>query len=348
MIEVMMKEAGLKNRLRMPILWAVLVLIGLLTVFSVYGAFIGAERALGFFNSIPLTVYWVMFAGVLIAGIALFSRLLHVRDLLLIHSGCVLVLAGGMWGSQALVKTQDSLFGTDTIRAGRMVLYEGQTEKSVSTADMGQKNLPFEIKLVDFNIEYYEPGILLIQTIAGDVLYVKAEPGAGFSIGDDYGSIEIARCFTNFKLILEGDKYAAIDDPNGEPNPAVELTLKRPDGSQVTRYAFERFSGGINLNDKLAFSYRRIIRDFISDIEVIKNKKAAARKRIEVNEPLHFDGYFVYQQGYDDVAGRYTVLLVRSDKGLTAVYLGFVLLSAGLFRHLWFGRVFGKGLSRTD
>ncbi|MFH1370528.1 MAG: cytochrome c biogenesis protein ResB [Planctomycetota bacterium] len=333
--------AGLKNRLRRFVLCAGLILILLLTMFSIYGAFLGAERAQRFFNSIPLSIYWGLFAVLLVAGIVLFGRLLYIRGLFLIHLGCILVLAGAMWGSKAGIKIQDALFGSDTTRAGQMVVYEGMTQKSVKTEDNGQKELPFTVKLVDFKIEYYQPGSLLIQTTGGDSFKIEAVPGTEFSIGDDYGSVEIIRLFENFKLFFEGDKHVAIDDPNGKPNPAVELLLKRPDGSQVTRYAFERFEGHVNLNDKLAFSYRRAIRDFISDLEVIKEGKVLARKSIEVNKPLHYDGYFFYQQGYDDEAGQYSILRVTTDKGLMTVYLGFLLLCTGAFWHLWLRHILG-------
>jgi uncharacterized membrane protein len=65
-----MPEAGLKNRIKSFVLWAGLLAILLLIAFSIYGAFIGAESAKGFFNSIPLSVYWLAFAILLISAIA--------------------------------------------------------------------------------------------------------------------------------------------------------------------------------------------------------------------------------------------------------------------------------------
>jgi hypothetical protein len=336
-----MQKAGLKVRIRGVLLWAGLVTILLLLSFSIYGAFLGAERAQRFFNSIPLSVYWIIFAGLLTAGIGFFPRLLHIRGLFLVHLGGLLVLAGGIWGSQAGMKLQDRVLGIDTIRAGQMKIFEGQTQKTVTTENMLQKDLPFEIRLVDFKIEYYEPGTLLIQTTGGAVLRVKAEPGTIYDVGSDYGSVEILRRFENFKLNMEQGKHIIIDDPNDKPNPALEVLLKKPDGSEIARYAFQKFAGHLNVNDKMAFSYRRGIRDFISDLEVIKDGKVVMQKSIEVNKPLHFGGYIFYQQGYDDDAHKFTVLRVTSDKGLFTVYLGFVLLCAGVFWHLWLRHLFG-------
>jgi hypothetical protein len=337
----MEQKTNSKNRLRRSLLWSALVLIWLLTALSVYGAFIGAERAQRFFNSLPLALYWVLFAALLIAAIALFGRLLHVRGLFLIHLGCVLVLLGGIWGSQAGLKIQDALFNSDTIRAGQMVIYEGTSEKSVVLEDNTTKQLPFEVKLVDFRLEYYRPGQLLIQTQDGGGFKIPAETGMKYSLGPDLGSVEIVRQFENFKLIREQSGLIAIDDPNGGPNPALELRLIKPDGSESTKYVFERFAGHLRPEDTLVFSYRRMVRDFVSDLEVVKDDKVVAQKSIEVNKPLHYDGYIFYQQGYDDEAGQYLILRVATDKGLMTVYLGFFLLCAGAFWHFWLRHLFG-------
>jgi hypothetical protein len=334
-------ETGIKNRFRRPASWANLVLTLLLIAFSIYGAFIGAESAKQFFNSELLTVYWLVFLILLVLAIGVLRRLLQVRGLFLIHIGCAVVLAGGMCGSQAGLKIRDSLFGTSTIRAGQMVIFKGATDKAVELEDGGTKLLPFAIKLDDFRIEYYQPGQLLIKTSRGEGYRIPAEPGLQYTLGDNLGSVQIVRRFEKFRLILEGDKRVAIDDPNGKPNPALEILLKQPDGGQKSRYVFERFAGHTNPGDTMAFSYLRMVKDYISDVEVIEDGKTVARKSIEVNKPLHFGGYLFYQQGYDEESGRFTILRVTSDKGLGIVYLGYILLCAGVFWHLWLRHIFG-------
>ncbi len=95
------------SKLRRFEMWAALILIALLIVLSVVSAFYGAEKSAHFFNSPPLTVFWLATTILLIAGLATFGRLICVPGLLLIHLGCVLVLIGSMWGSAAGV----SVFG---------------------------------------------------------------------------------------------------------------------------------------------------------------------------------------------------------------------------------------------
>lgn len=336
-----MQSAGLKNWLRRGALWAGLVLILLLIVFSIYGAFVGVEAARGFFNSLPLSVYWLALAILLISAIAMFKRLLCFRGLFLIHLGCIIVLAGGITGSQAGFAIADKLFGMEAIRTGQMAINIGATEEAMELEDGTTKTLPFAIKLADFKIEYYEPGQLIIRTQKGEGFKIPAEQGQKYVLGSDLGSVEIIRRFENFKLTREEDKRIAIDDPNGGTNPALEVLLKKPDGSETTRYVFERFGGHARPDDNMQFFYRRMVKSFLSDVEVVKDNKAAARKSIEVNKPLHYGGYLFYQQGYDSDTGKYTVLGVRSDKGLGIVFLGYILLCAGVFWHFWLRHIFG-------
>ena len=136
-IRGMTEKAGFKKRSKRIVLWAGLILILLLMVLSIYGAFIGAEQAQRLFNSIPLSVYWLAFLILLIAGIAIFRRLLCWRGLFLIHLGCVIVLAGGIFGSQAGFRLQDKLFKTDTIRSGQMIIRTGTTDNAVDTETGG-------------------------------------------------------------------------------------------------------------------------------------------------------------------------------------------------------------------
>jgi hypothetical protein len=341
-------NAIVKSSFRRAALWAALIAIVLLTVMSIYAAFLGDDKAKEFFNSIPIAVYWLIFAVLLIVAIMLFPRLIRVPWLLLIHAGCILVLAGGMWGSQAGHKIQKALFGIDKIRTGQMAIYEGQSENRVTDEDGQTRGLPFSIRLNDFRIEYYQPGTLQIQTSDGIGFKVSTKTGQEFFLGQQYGSIVIVRVFKNFRMTIDGDKKTATDAPGPDDNPAVEVLLKNPDGTTTTKYVSERFAGHIQPGDMFLLTYQRPIRDYISEVDVIKDGAIVAHKNIEVNRPLHFGGYFFTQHSYDEQAGQYTVLGVASDTGLSAVYVGYVALCIGLFRHLWVKAAAGKSKQNGD
>jgi cytochrome c biogenesis protein ResB len=94
---------------------------------------------------------------------------------------------------------------------------------------------------------------------------------------------------------------------------------------------------------------RREVKDYYSDVTVLDYAHTTEHRQIiEVNHPLHYGGYHFYQNKGDEpevlvTAGEqrilkpvgYTVLEVVSDTGLNVVYLGFWLLSAGIFWQCW-------------
>ena len=328
------------SRFRRGLMWAGLIAIILLIFLSIYGAFVGAERAKDFFNSLPLSVYWLALTVMLIAGVGSFRRLVRVPSLLLIHLGCILVLVGAMWGSNAGHELQRRVSGIDKFPAGEMVIFEGYSENRVTMENNERtKKLPFIIRLKDFRLEYYEPAYLHIQSRDGQRWRIPVKANTEFSLGSDLGAVTVVRVFENFKITIDGDKRTAYDDPRPGYNPALEVQIKHPDGTVRTQYAFKRFPGHIHTEDKFLLRYQRTISDYVSELQVIKNKEVVAEKNIEVNHPLHFGGYHFYQHYYDARAGQYTLLMVVSDSGLNVVYAGFLMLCIGVFWQLWLRRL---------
>ncbi len=344
-------KGNLMNKFRRAVMWVGLALIILLLFLSIYGAFIGAERAKSFINRLPLMVYWIAFTLLLITALSVFRRLVRVPGLLLIHLGCVFILAGFMWGSEAGHKLQKKLFGIDKITAGQMIILEGHSDHRVILEDLKQikkppfsveindlkqiKDLPFSVELKDFQIEYYKPAYLYIQTRDGQGWKIPVEIGAEFPLGLEFGTVKILRTFENFKITIDGENRTIIDDPQPGFNPALEVQITSPDGQVTTKYVFERFPGHTHTEDKFLLSYRRVISDYISRLRIIEDERIVAEKDIEVNHPLSFGGYHFYQHSYDAEAGQYTVLMVVSNTGLAVVYAGYWMLCIGVIWHLW-------------
>jgi len=331
-----MTEGRLTNKFRRGVLWVALSLILLLIFLSIYGAFLGAERAKNFFNSLPLAVYWTALTALLIVGVVMFHRLVRVPALLLIHVGCILILAGSICGSQAGHKLQKKLFGIDKIPTGQMLIYQGEQEHRVVLDDAKQiGELPFYVRLTDFRVEYYKPDYLQIQSGQGKNWRIPVEIGREIPLGEDVGTIKVVRQFESFKIKVEDGKNVPFDDPNSAPNPALEVEIRSPDGKAATRYVFERFPGHTRPEDKLRLRYQRIISDYVSELQILRNNEVVAEKDIEVNRPLYFGGYHFYQHSYDADAGKYTVLMVVSDTGLNLVYAGYLMLCTGALWHFW-------------
>ncbi|MBN1505518.1 MAG: cytochrome c biogenesis protein ResB [Sedimentisphaerales bacterium] len=323
------------SRFRRAVLWAALIAIIALTLLSIYGAFLGANRAQAFFNTLPLAVYWFTLTALLIVGIAVFRRLLQIPALLLMHLGCVLILLGGMWGSTAGHVMQEQLFGIDKVPRSQLQMKIGdQTPRNRVVIEDGNSTgeLPFAVRLKDFRMEYYEPGEIIIRNRAGRVWRLPAKPGAQVSL-DGPDMITVQKVFGNFKLRAEGDKQVPYDAPGGS-NPAVQVVVERPDGTTTAGYVFEYFAPIFTEPIGSDLIYRRAVKDYISEVEIVVDGKTVAAKAIEVNHPLHYGGYHVYQYSLDE-RGEYTVLEVVSDSGLNLVYGGYVMLIAGVLWQFW-------------
>jgi hypothetical protein len=324
-------------------MWITMAFIVLLFFLSVYGAFLGSQRAKEFFNGIPLAVYWVIFILLLVAGIFLFKRLLRLPALLLIHAGCIFVLAGAIWGSEAGHQLRKKYFGIDKIPTGIMPIYEGRSDNRVILPDDQVRELHFSVRLDDFRLEHYKPEYLRIQSRRGDNWIFPVEIGTDYSLGSEYGTVRVVRVFENFKINMEGDKRIAVDVPGPGSNPALEVLIQSPDGRTQTKYVFERFPGHMHAGDDLLLSYQRIISEYISELKIVRDGRIVAEKDIQVNHPLHYGGYHFYQHDYDHQAGRYTILEVTSDSGLICVYAGYLMLCMGLCWHFWINKLSVEG-----
>lgn len=335
------------NRLKRALLWATLIAIIALTCLSIYGACLGAGPARAFFNSVPAAVYWFVLAGLLAAGIGVFRRLRKVPTLLLMHLGCILVLLGGLWGSRAAHEVRHRLFGTQKILEGQMAILENSQDSRVRIADSNELGtLPFEVRLNDFRMEYYEPGQLAIESRDGRRWRLPAAEGKTLALGAQLGKVTVQRVFENFKIGVQGHERLPYDAPGGS-NPAVEVLVEAPNEAAATRYVFEHFPGHPHPEDQIALTYHRVVSDYISELEIIEHGKVVAAKDIEVNHPLHYGGYHFYQHSYGaDRAGPHTVLMVVSDSGLNLVYAGYAMLIAAIFWHFWGRRALAAITSR--
>ena len=195
--------------------------------------------------------------------------------------------------------------------------------------------MPFAIRLNDAKVEYYRIGTLYVEGPGQQFRSVRADPGNVLDLGPDLGKITILKVFQNFRIDLSGETPKDYDAP-GDENPAVRIKYENADGTATERRVFEYHAGHANDLNGLQFSYRRMPRDYISELEVMRDGQVVAAKDIEVNHPLHYGGYHFYQSQYGvSQYGEYTVLMVVPDTGLNIVYAGYAMLIAGVFWHFW-------------
>jgi hypothetical protein len=84
---------------------------------------------------------------------------------------------------------------------------------------------------------------------------------------------------------------------------------------------------------KLHYEGSKLPKSFESDIRLVDAKSGVTlAKTIRMNEPLQYRGYTFYQSSYDDRGRREaSIFSVSRDPGYPVVFVGFVLLTVGVF-----------------
>lgn len=354
------------RRMRAIGLWVTLAAVGALAALSIVGTFRGAEGARALFTSAPLVVFWVLLAAFLVACFFFRTGLMRSPGLAAMHIGSVLVLAGAMWGSDAGHWVAENLLGRKKIPHGYMVIPEGAATDEVADAATGELvgRLPFRVGLKDFRIEYYlakGPWELWFEMPAPPNhasrmgwAPIAWKEGEEVSVGRTALRVRVIRHLPNARPVRgeAGEITGAAPDSRSR-TPAMEVEVAIRDqtfrGWILVPQGEDRGSLSLapimprDLSKEAAPNLwlvqpRGMPKDYFSDLAVLEGGAVVAEKTIEVNDPLNWGGYHIYQADYDHERGEYTVLSVRSDSGLYVVYAGFVLLVAGTFVRFWFER----------
>ncbi|AQQ70423.1 ResB-like family protein [Limihaloglobus sulfuriphilus] len=318
-----------------------IVFIVLWTVWSIVGAFMGADKAAGLFSSVPMMVFWAAMILSLVFGIFCFKSLRKQKTLFLIHIGCILILTGFAMSSVLGTFVLNKLLKQDKFNQGFMVIYEGQKTNSVILPDESSRKLDFTVNLNDFRVEHYKDDYLIVEYAGREVKTLSILPGA-FVEMQDGTKIMAARKFSNFKLEETETGMQPYDSQQDGINPAVEVKVEPPEAKSYKKYIFAKFPEQRPDENGLRMAYRKEIREYVSEVEITGADGEVFTKDIKVNKPLHYGGYHIYQNSYDSAGHRYTVLKVVSDSGSLVINTGFALLLAGLFARSYLRKKGGK------
>ena len=179
----------------------ILFLLTVFVIFSVNGAFLGAQRAQVFFNSTPMMVFWGVLLLVLTAGFFMYASLRKRFGLMLIHGGCLLVLAGGVLGSEAGCRFFNRIFDKQSFTKGKMTLHQGQSSNRVSSETEDNINeLSFDVRLEKAFIEYYDEPAVRLHFEDGTYFTIPSQVAEKIEIPDDRGTVQVITAYKNFKM----------------------------------------------------------------------------------------------------------------------------------------------------
>ena len=251
----------------------------------------------------------------------------------LVHLSILLILFGAMLSYFFSIR-------------GVMEIAEGQSQDRIMLGCKIHK-LDFKVYLEDFAIDWYTTG--------PDKYEIKARvdpvmiPGGGHNIrpfvagykldktqeqkiADTGYSFAVQDYFPDFGLDENNKAYNKSGQPN---NPAVLLLINLPGGGKEERWVFANHPGMGRARDEniqFRFDYQPQVREYRSRVKIIDANNGPGRNAvIKVNSPLSYKGYSFYQVDYDHDDLKFTVLEAVNDPGVGFVFIGFLILNAGLF-----------------
>ena len=286
------------------------------------------------FSSWPFALTVLLFLANL--GISLSWKLVpfSVKNIqfILFHAGFWMALSCGIFGAPDL---QRLVVPVDEGKENNL----GYAMES----NIPQK-LPFSIFLKDFTLEEYPLQMFLYDPQIGQPIQERSKAPVlvhkGLKASWDGVDVEVLDLLP-FALPDKDGRLHPADKTAGIPFVKVKITT--PAGSKE-----EWITTGspfVETRDAQVGDFYVGIRPgtpkaFRSVVAVKGDNGQQLNATLEVNHPIDFSGWKLYQMGYDEKAGRWSQLsLIEAirDPWLPAVYLGFFMIMAGNLLFFWNG-----------
>jgi hypothetical protein len=197
------------------------------------------------------------------------------------------------------------------------------------------EQLPFEIKFVRNDIAGAIADYILVLNPAGGkpvladiregklVFKREIQTGEPVSVEGTGYSITVEKFFKNANMVRQ-----VINRPDISNQPAVEVVVSLH-GESKPLYLWEGAPADVE-GYKMLYTREDKIRDFYSILQIIDGGKVVAEKKIEVNDPIRYAGYALYQSSYDSEGLSWSGLQVKKDPGVPLVYFGFLIQIIGM------------------
>jgi len=241
--------------------------------------------------------------------------------------------------------------GTGDLTRLTMNLYENETVWYAYNEKMEAQELPIALKLLKFDIEEYNPKIALIDNETGDIIDEKDK---GLNVIEEGATFEILDYKINVIQLLKnagksGERYYKVNHP-GACN-AAQIGLindKNIDSEKVwiSCGSYMVKPEHFTLNDK-----HTIVmlppepKKFSSEVQIYSKSGINETAVIEVNKPVKYDDWKIYQVSYDENLGKWSNLSVVElvkDPWLPIVYTGIFMLIIGSIFLFWKGEKITK------
>lgn len=250
------------------------------------------------------------------------------------HGGLWIVIAAASLGSADLWKLS-------------LPIEEDEVSFTVYDQQKQAYQLPFAVKLIDFDIDLYPPRIGMMKNADGrlamekDENLVEVEEGNKGSL-NEY-EIHIVRYIEDALFTKEGFKES--DETGASPAAlviAIDPTKTDTIYGWVSCGSFAMKSRFLPVNQDYSIAMLEPTPDKYSSVVRFYNDMSDYEEvRIEVNKPYSFKGWKIYQVGYNEQMGKWSNLSILEfvkDPWLPFVYIGIFMILLGSLYLVWMGR----------
>jgi len=237
--------------------------------------------------------------------------------------------------------------GSGDLKKYRMQLVKERTVFSAIDDHGIQHRMPFALRLMEFNIDEYNPDIGLVDPNTNRLIIKKGdkltEAKAGNGFVKNNWQIEI-KTYLESAAIKNGAYVESVSI--GSAPAAYLLARNLLNNSEVEGWissgSFMSPSKFLNLDQQnvLAMTIPRSKR-FSSEIRVFKQIKDYEDIVIEVNKPISISGWKIYQTGYNEQMGKWSdvsIIELVKDPWLPVIYTGIFMVLFGSLYLVWMGR----------
>ena len=255
---------------------------------------------------------------------------------LLNHAGLWITIAAGYLGSGDMESVNL------TVAEGH-----GAMNQAVDQRTGQVRSLPFGVKLIDFDIDLYNPKLAVMDGRDGGLVAAegKALPVIQDGLKTDLADWNVEVLDFEPAAYRSKEGYFRADSVGSAPAALVRATNRATgkikegwisSGSFRVMYQHLALDG-----HHFLVMTRPEPRKFSSDIVIVDGDRAPLDIRLEVNKPFKYRGWKLYQLSYDEKMGRWSrvsVIEAVRDPWLPVVYTGIFLLLAGALYLFWIGQ----------
>ncbi len=274
-------------------------------------------------------VFWVLTCLLLVGLKKIQKGIIKNVGFILNHFGLYIALITGFFGSTDIQKVV-------------LEVEENKLNWKAKDQISGQTvELPFAIYLDEFILEEYLPKISVHDNHSGELIthhgktIVEAKEGTIFEL--EGHSIEV-RKYLPFAIKF-GEDFKQVYQYGASPAVLLESRGKQFWLASGT-YNFPAQNYPITKDKTLILTFPEP-KKYQSNIKIIDQEGKETKVTLLVNKTYHYEGWKIYQLGFDDEKGRWSEKssfeLVR-DPWLPFVYVGIFMMILGAFYMVWIGK----------